>query len=485
MDNDSMVCTVPSDFQPQQIDLLDRQEIVDQMVSLLTLISDNKESSTFALDGKWGTGKTFVLNMLENDLLQQAAGTKFLVFHYNCWQYDYYEEPLVAIVASMLDSIDAENHVLPPAVRENLNKTFAFCKPTLLKIASEICKNNLGTGVLGFLPSISKIPKNKLAIKVTKLFSCLKDSKASFDKYVSSENQEHSYDDYFSFNKTLKNAREELRKLAQRQSLVVIVDELDRCQPNYAIKVLERLHHMFSDIENCCVILAIDKSQLEHTVTQVFGDKESTKSYLKKFIDFELTLNTGTINGNFMEKYPEYFSMFDKDAITTNFSFEEFLSALFADIDMRTQEHLMDRITTIHRLLFPDDKKDYSFMCFELMLLVLTGHYTNCASAEFILKENQTALVFHQISPEAKTFAAYIKSKWVITKFYVDNYTFNPREICFSSPTDIPELLIWYQGQMVDGTYRYVFCGSDNRKCIYEKNVEDFKKVRELLQIIK
>lgn len=484
MDSTSMICTVQSEPQPQQIDLLDRQGIVDQIVNLLTLISDRSGSSTFALDGKWGTGKTFVLNMLENDLLQQAAGTKFLVFHYNCWQYDYYEEPLVAIVASMLDSIDAENHVLPHAVRENLKKTFAFSKPALLKIASEICKNNLGTGVLGFLPSISKIPKNKLAIKIAKLFSCLKNSKASFDKYVSSENQEHSYDDYFSFNKTLKNAREELRKLAQRQSLVVIVDELDRCQPNYAIKVLERLHHMFSGIENCSVILAIDKSQLEHTVTQVFGDKVSTESYLKKFIDFELTLNTGTINGNFMAKYPEYFAMFDKDAIPTKFSFDEFLSALFADIDMRTQEHLMERITTIHRLLFPDDQKDYSFMCFELMLLVLTQCYKKYDEAYFsphLYEGSDDEFVF--TLTEASSFCSYI-SKWKIPECSVSRDCLKSCTL-FSYPADIPELLIWYQGQMVASPNTYTLNSFEKRKCIYEQYVEDFKKVRELLQIIK
>ena len=33
-------------------------------------------------------------------------GPRYILFHYNCWEYDYYEEPLVAIVASILDQID-------------------------------------------------------------------------------------------------------------------------------------------------------------------------------------------------------------------------------------------------------------------------------------------------------------------------------------------------------------------------------------------
>lgn len=469
MDNDSVVYTVQSEPQEQKIDLLDRQGLVDQIVNLLTLISDRSGSSTFALDGKWGTGKTFVLNMLEDALLQQAAGTKFLVFHYNCWEYDYYEEPLVAIVSAMLDSIDNENHLLPRAAREKLKRTFAFFKPTLKKAASEISKNKLG-------------------IDIIELISPLKENESSLDEYKNSENENHSYDTYYSFNKTLKNTREALSKLTEDWSVVVIVDELDRCQPSYAIKVLERLHHMFSDIENCSVILAIDKDQLECTIKQVFGDKVSTDSYLKKFIDFELTLDTGTVNGRFMTKYPEYFSMFDENAIATNFSFDDFLSALFSDIDIRTQEHLMDRITTIHRLLFPDDKKDYSFMCFELTLLVLTQYYDGYDDAEFEPQVNNERLTyeFNLGLTEAKSFCSYVQHKWEIRCFMGTEDDDNQgTTIYFTFPADIPELLIWYQGQLVDGTYKYVFYGSDDRQPIYEQYIEDFKKVRAWLQIIK
>ena len=50
------------------VDLLGRQEIVDRIMKILSVISENKSSCTFALNGAWGTGKTFVLNMLMNQL---------------------------------------------------------------------------------------------------------------------------------------------------------------------------------------------------------------------------------------------------------------------------------------------------------------------------------------------------------------------------------------------------------------------------------
>ena len=99
---------------PFPVDLLNRQAIVDQMIHLLDILSDSRSSCTFALNGKWGSGKTFVLNMLEQQLREYQDGEKYIVFHYNCWQYDYYEEPLVAIIAAMLDSLNDQTNLFSP-----------------------------------------------------------------------------------------------------------------------------------------------------------------------------------------------------------------------------------------------------------------------------------------------------------------------------------------------------------------------------------
>ena len=87
------------------IDILDRHEVVTQLMELLTALSNTKSSCTFALNGKWGTGKTFVLKMVECQLRDYQAGEKFAVFHYNCWEYDYYDEPLIAIVRRYAQSL--------------------------------------------------------------------------------------------------------------------------------------------------------------------------------------------------------------------------------------------------------------------------------------------------------------------------------------------------------------------------------------------
>lgn len=101
----------------------------------------------------------------------------------------------------------------------------------------------------------------------------------------------------FNFSQTIEMVRKDLQEMAEQRTILLVVDELDRCIPQYAIKVLERLHHIFYGLDNLIVILAIDRRQLEHSVEEMFGinsleDKRiDVEKYLKKFIDFSMELD--------------------------------------------------------------------------------------------------------------------------------------------------------------------------------------------------
>ena len=340
------------------VDLLGRQEIVDRIMKILEVISEKKSSCTFALNGAWGTGKTFVLNMLMNQLWEYHSD-KYIVFHYNCWQYDYYEEPLIAIVAAMLDSVDKENHLLPTHLRDKAKAGMELAKPFLHKIATDFVKNKIG-------------------VDLTDVVSSVKGYQKALDSEEQKKADERVFDGFYSFKKAIQQAQEQIRNLAKDRTLVVVVDELDRCLPSYAIKVLERLHHLFTDIRNSTIIFAVDKSQLNQTISQIFGTKTNTTKYLHKFINFELQLDNGNIDVDFEEKYQDYFSQFDMSLLDAVFPYEDYIHALFSDIAMRDQERLMERITTIHTLLFGGSKKDYSFMCFELTWAIFHEKFNGC-----------------------------------------------------------------------------------------------------------
>jgi len=186
--------------------------------------------------------------------------------------------------------------------------------------------------------------------------------------------------------------QELINELGEQYEIVFLIDELDRCLPEYAIKVLERLHHLNEETENVISIVAIDKTQLKTSIEQIFGFEDAGE-YLKKFIQFTVPLNLGEVSALITDKYSEYIGLFDKDIFAFDDSIEEFMSAIFSSVDVRTQEQLMHKVELAHNLLY-DDVKDYSFMCMEMLLAVLICFYGDNSCFADVSISNDFAKIF-------------------------------------------------------------------------------------------
>ena len=329
------------------VDLLNRQEFVDRVIKIIELQSSQKKTSCFAINGKWGVGKSFVLNMLEEQL--DVRYDEFSLFHYNCWQYDYYEEPLVAIVASMLDTIDEKENLIPTETKAKIKGFLKAVGSALLVKANEAIEKKTG-----FNPQ--------------EVINVITEAKEGSAEKIE---EEHRYDSNFIFKATLKKLQETIKDLSNDKTIVFVVDELDRCLPEYAIKILERLHHVFVDIPNVQVILSIDKSQLEHIIKKTFGENTETQKYLSKFINFEVNLDEGSFSDNdeFNQKFEFYLQNFEySNNATKEHQVDEFKMKIFDGIDMRSRIEAIEKCNLLHRLLNKDDEKsDFSIMCIEIL----------------------------------------------------------------------------------------------------------------------
>lgn len=96
------------------IDILNRDKYIDTVLSIINSESTRKNGCSFAIEGQWGVGKTFVLNAIFNKLPKN----EYYVFRYDCWAYDYYEEPLVALLASITDQIDVDDSCINQLVKK-------------------------------------------------------------------------------------------------------------------------------------------------------------------------------------------------------------------------------------------------------------------------------------------------------------------------------------------------------------------------------
>lgn len=448
---------------PYPIDILNREPFVEQLMEILNMLSDAKSSCTFAINAPWGAGKTFVLDILERQLQDYKAGTQYLVFHYNCWQYDYYNEPLIAIVSSMLDNIDQQTKIVTQGVKTAGQMALEAAKPVVKNMATSFAKNKFG-------------------IDIQELSEMIRAGQDGVEKVLQKAEEEHSFDAYYDFKNKLTDARKELLKLSEEHTVVIVVDELDRCQPDYAIKTLERLHHLFCDLENIIVILSIDGKQLDRTVKHIFGDETEVSSYLMKFINFEIELGLGEVNSSFREKFSEYISLFDGSASDPWHGIDRYLSSLFSGTDMRTLEHMIRKLQTIHKILFGDKEKDLAFMCFELLLAITYKNNSNFEKAPFYYKYDQKKQCYTlYIDPSLpKSLIFYVSSEWDFQPRMLQNG--HGRYPQFDvAEMDIPHLLIVYSNLLFG--HDILVKGYD--EIAMQETIADLRKVANFFNIIK
>ena len=146
----------------KKLDLLFRGEFVGNVIRIVNQLSDIKKGCCFAIEGGWGVGKTFVIEKIEEELKKvQSEDTnndRYFVFHYNCWQHDYYEEPSIAIISAMIASITEDAAFLSKDVDNTIKAGYELAKEKLKEIAGLYIENKTGINLISL---ITKIKNNK------------------------------------------------------------------------------------------------------------------------------------------------------------------------------------------------------------------------------------------------------------------------------------------------------------------------------------
>jgi len=169
---------------------------------------------------------------------------KQTVVRVNAWEDDYCGDPLVSIVSALIDALENEK------------------KPTENIVNAIKDVGNLSLAVLG------QVSAKLSGVDLVKAGKTVKDKKAIREDDVSRN--------FFELYRLRKDALIAL-KAAIREfvngdepEIIILIDELDRCRPDYAISCLETIKHVF-DIKGLVFILAIDRGQLECSAKAAFG----------------------------------------------------------------------------------------------------------------------------------------------------------------------------------------------------------------------
>ena len=236
---------VPED-NPFANDALGRE---DQIEALTRLVSNIEGPCVLALDGAWGSGKTVFLKMWANVLRREG----FEVVEFNAWDTDFSDDPLMALQAELGSTLKR--------------------KPNYRAVAKA------GVAVVSSLAS---------------LFGPFPDVMQSFEDFQKQmkTSTQLRLEGYQAARADIEHFKAVLTEtIASDGRLVVCVDELDRCRPDYAIRFLEATKHIF-EVEGVTFLLAVNLSELANSVKALYGGDFDAHQYLRRFLDHVLYLQT-------------------------------------------------------------------------------------------------------------------------------------------------------------------------------------------------
>lgn len=248
-------------------DPLHRKREIEDFLKMLIAV---EPPYTFVIDAPWGSGKSFfvkqvarALQMTNPALSQDSAKPSttfgnideelhkkpYLPIYFNAWEDDHFDNPILPILASIASTTGEKS----------------------VKGGEDFRKGIIGAieaaaSLVGYGGDINGVIENFSGTDFLEQYKNERELRGKIDELIKSN----------------------LPKIADRA--VIFIDELDRCRPEFAIKVLEQTKTLFQQ-ENIVVVYSTDITQLAHSLQGIYGPRFDGRKYLERFYDKRLELN--------------------------------------------------------------------------------------------------------------------------------------------------------------------------------------------------
>lgn len=270
-------------------DRLDRARYAEFLTNYLAA-EGKQRNYVLNLNAEWGAGKTWFIKRWYMELKAH-----YPTVYIDAWQQDFSDDPLLTVISSIIDQlkmIAGKENPIPEGMRQRLLGLFKVGGKLALKAA--IKKAGLEEDDF----SLEGDDANQLV-----------------DALCS--NQKERYE-------SIQYLKQEIRQWVEGAVVLgngeldypafILIDELDRCRPSYAVEMLETIKHIF-DIPRVVFVLATDTEQLQHAIKVIYGGGFDAKAYLRRFFKRRFHLKQMPIEKFMKPILSNSFELFKEKAI--------------------------------------------------------------------------------------------------------------------------------------------------------------------------
>lgn len=250
---------------------------------LADIVCDLEGPAVIAIDGSWGTGKTTFVRQWAGVLRQR----RHLVVYFDAFEHDHLNDPFMALFTHLLKARATPDD---PILMTHKNKLIRAVTPLMKPILGSVADAALRQASMGLVDpeDMRKRIDNVNAKELSGPQAVVAEAVEQIERQAGCVN---------AFRKALSDCVSQLGHSNEANTesnaiapLVFIVDELDRCRPSYALRLLERIKHVFS-ADNVCFVLVTNVDSLAAMAEKTYGFKNG-RDYLQKFYHRRIDITT-------------------------------------------------------------------------------------------------------------------------------------------------------------------------------------------------
>ncbi|KRW64080.1 hypothetical protein AO724_00055 [Aeromonas allosaccharophila] len=242
---------------PLSADRLDRARYAEFLTNYLAA-EGKQRNYVLNLNAEWGAGKTWFIKRWYMELKAH-----YPTVYIDAWQQDFSDDPLLTVISSIIDQlkmIAGKENPIPEGMRQRLLGLFKVGGKLVLKAA--IKKAGLEDEDFSLEGEEANQLVDALCSNQKERYESIQYLKQEIGQWIAGAVALGKGDlDYPAF---------------------ILIDELDRCRPSYAVEMLETIKHIF-DIPEVVFVLATDTEQLQHAIKVIYGEGFDAKAYLRRF----------------------------------------------------------------------------------------------------------------------------------------------------------------------------------------------------------
>lgn len=249
--------------------LFGRKEFAFNLERIIKNIDEGNEEenkNVIAIHSEFGTGKSHFVNEFSKHFKTEH---KFIIC--NAWKNDYVGNPLGSIAGLIRDTVKNENGAVENIANSILEISWKLGKKLTPLVITALIRKYIGFDL------------KEIDIKD-------EDVDKLINSFISEEIK--NYDDKKNLIEQLEKELKDLKNSWLRDTnkkIIFIIDELDRCRPDFALELLERIKHLF-DVKGFVFLIFLNDKHLNSMIDVNYGKDVTSEGYLRKFFDYEFRL---------------------------------------------------------------------------------------------------------------------------------------------------------------------------------------------------